>query len=218
MSTHNTPPGGRRGSRRSSGWVAAATAAAIGWALLVSASPQGFFRVAAPSCLGWLLLSALAAPPGLGGRLRVRAGDVALGVLSGLALYALGAAFLRAGCGGLTDALCEPVASMYTRFRTRALLPGLVLFFLVAPAEELFWRGVVQPRLAARLGPARGVALATALAVALALLTGEPLLALATAPTYAAWGALVAWRGSLVPALVSHALWTTLVAVLAPPT
>jgi hypothetical protein len=75
----------------------------------------------------------------------------------------------------------------------------------------------VQGWLARRLGPARGLAAAVALAVLLALATREPFLALATLPTYAAWGALAAWRGSLVPALVSHVTWSLLVASLAPP-
>ncbi|WP_248354023.1 CPBP family intramembrane glutamic endopeptidase [Anaeromyxobacter oryzae] len=221
MPTHNTAGGDARSAARSSARGAAAVctavAAALLWSLLVAASPPRFFAYAAPFCLGWIGLSALAAPPGLLARLRPRAVDVALGVATGLLLYAGSRLFLWAFCGGFTDALCAPLAAMFDRFRTRALLPGLALFFLVAPAEEAFWRGVVQARLATRLGAARAVVVATGLAVLLALATREPFLALATLPTYAAWGALAAWRRSLVPALVSHALWSTLVAVLAPP-
>jgi membrane protease YdiL (CAAX protease family) len=106
---------------------------------------------------------------------------------------------------------------MFVRFHTRAVLPALALALLVAPAEELFWRGVVQERLAARVGAWRAVALATALAVAVALASGEGFLALATAPTYAAWGALAAWRRSLLPSIVSHSAWSVLVASIAPP-
>jgi CAAX protease family protein len=218
--THNMPGRASRAQERASvrGIAAtAAVAAALLWALLVAASSPRFFVYAAPFCLAWSALSALAAPPGLAARLRPRARDVLLGLAAGVVLYAGSRLFLWALCGGFTDALCGPLGAMFERFRTRAPLPGLALFFLIAPAEELFWRGVVQPRLAARLGATRGVLSATALAVLLALATGEPFLALATLPTYAAWGGLVAWRGSLVPAIVSHALWSTLVAVLAPP-
>jgi membrane protease YdiL (CAAX protease family) len=215
--THNTGIAAADRSTGRSGWVPAAALAALGWALLVAGSPPRFFAWATPAALAWAALSARAAPPGLAARLRPRAADVLLGLATGLLLYGLSRGFLWATCGPLTDALCGPLDAMFVRFRTRALLPGLALFFVVAPAEELFWRGVVQPRLAARLGAVRGVAAATGLAVALALATREPFLALATLPTYAAWGALVAWRRSLVPALVSHALWSTLVAVLAPP-
>jgi membrane protease YdiL (CAAX protease family) len=197
--------------------TAAAAGAAAVWALLVAASPRGFFAAAAPFCALWLLLSARAAPPGLSARLRPRPGDLGLALSTALLLYALSRAFLWAGCGGLTDVLCGPLAAMFHRFDTRGLLPALVLGLLVAPAEELFWRGFVQERLALRFGRAPAVALATALAVALALATGEPFLALATAPTYAAWGALAAWRRSLVPSLVSHSAWSVLVAAVAPP-
>lgn len=196
--------------------TAAAAAVAAIWAILVARSPPWFFAAAAPLCAFWIALSLRAAPPGLRDRLRARPADLALGAALALALYAGSAATLRAGCGGLSDALCGPMADLYRRFQTRTLPAALVLGLLVAPAEELFWRGVVQARLVAAFGRARGVAFATALAVAVALASGEPLLALATAPTYAAWGVLAAWRGSLAAAVLSHGLWSVLVASVAP--
>jgi membrane protease YdiL (CAAX protease family) len=196
--------------------IAAAGATAL-WTGLVAWSPPEFFPVAALFSVAWMALSATAAPPGLLARLRPTAADVALGLLSGAALYGLTRAFLWVTCGGLSEALCRPMVEMYVRFETRALFPAIVLVLLIAPAEELFWRGVVQARLEPRIGAARAVSLATALAVAVALASGEPFLALATLPTYALWGALATWRGSLVPAIVSHAVWSVLVASLAPP-
>jgi membrane protease YdiL (CAAX protease family) len=185
-----------------------AAAIAVAWSLLVATSPRGFFLLAVPVCAVWLALSARAAGPGLPQRLRPRAGDLAAALAVAAALYAGTRVFLWAGCGGLTGALCEPVRSLLGRFEARAPGPALILAFLVAPAEELFWRGVVQERLVRRLGAVRGVAAATAIAAAVALATGEPLLALAIVPTYAAWGALAAWRGSLAAPIVSHAAWT----------
>ncbi len=195
--------------------TAAAAAAAL-WALLVAAGPRWFFPAAAPLCAIWILLSARAAP-GLAARLRPRWGDLGLALSTALLLYAGARGALWVGCGGLSGALCGPLASMFARFHTRAVGPALVLALLAAPAEELFWRGVVQGRLEARIGRARAVAAATAIAVAVALATGEPFLALATAPTYAAWGALAAWRGTLVPSIASHAAWSVLIASIAPP-
>ncbi len=196
--------------------TAAAAAAAALWALFVAASPRWFFLGAAPLCAGWIALSARAAP-GLAPRLRPRGGDLGLALSTALLLYAASRAFLWAGCGGLSDVLCAPLASTFSRFHARGLAPALVLGLLAAPAEELFWRGVVQARLAPRLGRWRAVAAATAIAVVVALVTGEPFLALATAPTYAVWGALAAWRGNLAPSIVSHAVWSVLVASVAPP-
>ncbi|HEX9049681.1 MAG TPA: CPBP family intramembrane glutamic endopeptidase [Anaeromyxobacter sp.] len=195
--------------------VAAAAAAAL-WALLVAASPRWFFLAAAPLCAAWIALSARAAP-GLAARLRPRWGDLGLALSTALLLYAGARAFLWAGCGGVSEALCAPLASMFARFQPRGVGPALVLGLLAAPAEELFWRGVVQARLEPRLGRAGAVAAATGIAVAVALATGQPFLALATAPTYAAWGALAARRGTLVPSIASHAAWSVLVAVVAPP-
>jgi membrane protease YdiL (CAAX protease family) len=189
----------------------------VAWSLLVAASPRAFFLVAPPFCAAWIAVSAWAAPPGLRARLRPRVADVALGLCVGLVLYGATRLFLWGACGGVTDVLCRPLVEMYVRFRTQAVWPALTLALLVAPAEELFWRGVVQAHLARRVRPAAAVALSTALAVAVALLAGEPFLALATLPTYAAWGALTAWRRSLVPAIASHALWGVLVASVAPP-
>jgi membrane protease YdiL (CAAX protease family) len=194
----------------------AAAAAAATWALLVAASPPGLLLFAAPLCALWIALSARAAPPGLAARLRPRWGDPGLGLASALLLFAATRAALWAGCGGLSDALCAPLAATLAKLPARGPGTTLVLGLLVAPAEELFWRGVVQARLAERLGPWRAVAATTGLAAALALFTGEPLLALATLPTHAAWGAMTASRRSLLPALVSHATWTALVASLPP--
>lgn len=193
----------------------------VAWAALVAASPPWFFAAAAPFCALWIAASALAAPgglPGFGARLRPRAADVLLGLAAAALLFLAARAFLWLTCGGPSRALCGPLHDMFDRFATRGLWPGLVLALLVAPAEEAFWRGAVQARLATRLGrPAAAVGVATALAAAVALGSGEPFLALATVPAYATFGALAAWRGSLVPAIACHSAWTVLIAVVLPP-
>jgi membrane protease YdiL (CAAX protease family) len=194
-----------------------AAAAAAVWALLVAASPRWFFFAAAPFCALWIALSLRAAPRGTAARLQPRPGDLAAALTLALVLYAGARAFLWAGCGGATDALCAPLGAMFVRFHTRTVLAGVVLGALVAPAEELFWRGFVQQRLELRFGRWGSVLVSTGLAVALALATREPFLALATAPTYAAWGALAAWRRSLLAPIISHATWSVLVATVAPP-
>ncbi|MFT3915061.1 MAG: CPBP family intramembrane metalloprotease [Anaeromyxobacteraceae bacterium] len=197
--------------------VAAAVVLAGVFALLIDASPRSFFLLASPLCLAWMTASARAAPAGLLERLRPGAADVALGLAAGAVLYLGTRLFLWGFCGGFSDALCGPLEGTLRRFEARTFAAALAIALLIAPAEELFWRGVVQAWLARRLGPARGLTAAVGLAVVLALVTGEPFLALATLPTYAAWGALAAWRGSLVPALVSHVTWSLLVASIAPP-
>lgn len=206
--------------------TAAAAAAAAGWAALVARSPPWFFAAAGPFCAAWIALSVRAAPPGLRSRLAPRAGDLALALALALALYAGTRAVLWAGCGGWSDALCAPLSEMYARFATRTPVAAAILAVLVAPAEELFWRGVVQGHLeragrgqpggGRRLGAVLAVAVTSALSAAVPLVSGEPLLALAALPTSLAWGALAARRG-LLAAIVCHAAWTVLVASVAPP-
>jgi membrane protease YdiL (CAAX protease family) len=196
--------------------VLASAAAALGWTALVASSPPRFFAWAAPFAAAWMALSAGAAPPDLRERLRLRSADLALAVAIGVGLYVAARLFLWAFCGGLSTALCGPMADMFVRYRTRAFLPAVALGLVIAPAEELFWRGVVQARLAPRIGEVPAVAAAAAIPTLLALGSGEPFLALATLPTYAVWGLLAVRRG-LPAAVVSHALWSVLIAAVVPP-
>lgn len=148
---------------------------------------------------------------------RTRLADLALGVGSGVLLYVASRAFLLVACGPFSRALCGPLSRMFERFETRTIVAALVLGLVLAPAEELFWRGVLQARLAGRLGAVRAVIVATLLAAVASLVSGEPFLALAMLPTYGAWGALAAWRRSLLAPIASHATWSVLVASLLPP-
>jgi uncharacterized protein len=206
-------PRPERGSQLA--WALASAAGAAGWVALVAASPPGFFALAVPYCLVWAVVSAAAASPPV--EPRFAPADLAIGVLSGVALFAASRAFLFLACGPWSRALCGPVAELFERFETREVFAALALGFVFAPAEELFWRGVLQARLAARLGPVRAVAAATLAAAASSLATGEPLLALAMLPSYGLGGALFAWRRDLTAPIASHATWSVLVATLFPP-
>ncbi len=93
---------------------------------------------------------------------------------------------------------------------------GLLLLFVIGPAEEIVWRGVVQRGLVARLGPVAGIAAAVAAYTGIHLATGNPVLLLAAAVAGAAWGWMYhRWR-SLTANIVSHAVWDVAVFVLAP--
>ncbi len=190
----------------------ASIAFALAWSALVAHAPPAFYPAAALLCALWLPLSAAAAPPGLADRLRPTPADLALGAATGVLLFLATRAFLWLFCSPLSSALCAPTLDLFDRFHPGSIGRAALLGLLVAPAEELFWRGVAQAWLARRLGEERGLVVATLAAAGVALGSGEALLALATLPTFALWGALSAWRHSLVPALVSHATWPLLVA------
>jgi len=77
----------------------------------------------------------------------------------------------------------------------------------IAPAEELFWRGLLQGALAQRYGRTRGAALAAGLYGGAHLCTGNPTLVGAATIAGVGWSGLAA-AGTPMPALiVSHVVW-----------
>ncbi|HXF56939.1 MAG TPA: CPBP family intramembrane glutamic endopeptidase [Actinomycetota bacterium] len=90
------------------------------------------------------------------------------------------------------------------------------LALVIAPAEELFWRGLVQGRLAKRFGRWAGAALA-AVAYGLAHLPGRNLTLVGAATTAGAfWSALRALGASMGTLVVSHAVWDVVIFLVAP--
>ena len=98
----------------------------------------------------------------------------------------------------------------------RQVQPLMALALVIAPAEELFWRGAVQQALRPRLGRIGCAVVAAVLSSLLLLAFREPLLALAAFPTSLAWGLVAEWRRGLVASMVSHSLWDLLIVILFP--
>lgn len=195
----------------------AAVVAMLGWTGLVHLRVDGFFLIASAYCAGWLAVSALA----MGSSLRPLLShgnwlDVPIGLASALILFVGSRATLWAMCGGFTEAFCGPIHEVYSAFGGSSVWVALALLLSIAPAEEFFWRGLVQPWLRRRMGPLAAVALASVASSLVLLAFFEPLLALAALPTSFVWGLLVEWRKSLWPALISHAAWDLLIFVLLP--
>lgn len=88
---------------------------------------------------------------------------------------------------------------------------------MVSPAEELFWRGLVQGRLEeTALGDA-GAAVAAWAAYVLANAASGNLPILAGAVVSGAvWGGLAWWSGGVLASVLCHVVWTALM-VVAPP-
>jgi membrane protease YdiL (CAAX protease family) len=104
-------------------------------------------------------------------------------------------------------------------YALRELLPAAQvaarLALIIAPAEELFWRGFVQRRLQNRLGTWPGAAAASASYGGAHLVTGNLTLLGAANVAGLAWGGLYAAgmpMGALVVSHIAWDLWTFLVA------
>jgi membrane protease YdiL (CAAX protease family) len=148
--------------------------------------------------------------PYLPNRLRPSRRLVAMGVLSGLGLYALflvGALLVR---GTPLWPWIEEVVEL-TRGSAPAGLAALVIVFGTSPSEEVLWRGAVFARLTRRYGAGWRPVVMTSLAYALFVgLSLSPVLPLAALGCGLVWARQRQVTGSLVPSLVSHALWSLL--------
>ena len=198
------------------GWFVAAGLAVLGWTALVRWNPPHFYAWASLYCGGWAGLSLMAL--GRKGRalLTPRGEDVLWGVTFAGVLYVGSRGVLWALCGGFSRVLCTPLMDVYANFGRGGWGAAVSLARVLAPAEELFWRGVVQGALRPRLGSRVAVLVSAGLSSLVLLFFQQPLLALAAFPTSLAWGLLAEWRKGLVAPWVSHALWDVLMIVLLP--
>jgi membrane protease YdiL (CAAX protease family) len=139
-----------------------------------------------------------------------------IGVGAGVLLYAATAAFLAVAIWW--PPLARHTQAVYDQRRGLSLGQALVISLLVvAPGEELLWRGVVLGVLMRAL-PGWPVAsvIAWAAYVAANAFSGSIPIMLAAAVGGAAWTALAAWTGGVVAPLACHVMWTGLMIVRPP--
>jgi membrane protease YdiL (CAAX protease family) len=90
------------------------------------------------------------------------------------------------------------------------------LLAVIAPAEELFWRGLVQAALMRRYGRWPGAAAAAASYAGVHAVTGNFTLLGAAGVAGAHWCALYALRVPMGALIVSHAAWDVWIFLLQP--
>ncbi|MBD3309268.1 CPBP family intramembrane metalloprotease, partial [candidate division KSB3 bacterium] len=93
---------------------------------------------------------------------------------------------------------------------------ALLLLVVTSPAEEIFWRGVVQRSLMRKLPPFQGFFLAALCYAGVHLCTLNLPLVLAAFMAGVFWGGLYIAQKSLVPVIISHALWSVTVFLIFP--
>ena len=91
---------------------------------------------------------------------------------------------------------------------TSSTLIGVLLFLIIGPAEELFWRGFVQRRLMQRYSPNVGFLLATACYTLVHIWSFNFMLVMAALVVGFCWGFVYRVSPRNITALViSHAVW-----------
>jgi membrane protease YdiL (CAAX protease family) len=185
--------------------VVGTAAEIVGW-WFVSTRGRDVWRLM-PFVLGGMGVAAVIARP------PVLASDVsdatalAVGLASGLALYAATRAFVWAASHWAP--FRRAVVAEYEEAATVSVGTSLVLSLVVmVPAEELFWRGLFQGHLTEANGAA-AAAVATVLVYVVANAPSRSLPIVAGAIVGGAlWGGLAWWSGGVLACLGSHILWT----------
>ena len=178
--------------------------AGVAWAAMFALGRDGFWRRATLAGLAIGVYALVAQRRRLSGLFVLSAVEVGIGAVSGVALYAvfwIGDRLLRR----LFPSFAAEVSALYAvRAETQPATMPLVLC-VIGPAEELFWRGLVQAR--------AGVLVMLVAYGAVHLWERKAILIVAAIVGGAWWGALFAWRGTLVAPIVSHLLWDLMIIV-----
>lgn len=134
---------------------------------------------------------------------------IAVGLGSGVALYALTVAFF--GVARRWDLLRRQTKSLYEHRAGVSPVGTLAVGALVVSSgEELFWRGLVHDLAIASVGSLRGAVMAWGLYVAANIGSGSLPIVLGAVVGGAAWGSLAWWSGGVAASVACHALWTGL--------
>lgn len=145
-----------------------------------------------------------------------RGSDILLGAAASACLYGIFAAG-RVAVGYVLPSAHSQIDSVYA---VRSLAPPWVIVLLlvcvIAPGEEIFWRGLVQWGLVRRLGPMRGWVAAALTYGFVHAASANVMLVIAATAAGAFWGWLYLRLGRIAPVVVSHIFWDLVVFVIAP--
>jgi membrane protease YdiL (CAAX protease family) len=93
---------------------------------------------------------------------------------------------------------------------------GLLLFFIIGPAEEVFWRGFVQDTLAEKFGDNKAWIFGALIYGGVHIIALNFMLFMAALVCGLFWGYMFKKYKSLWPGIISHALWDLTIFVLIP--
>jgi uncharacterized protein len=139
-----------------------------------------------------------------------------LGPLSAILLY--GIFWLGKECSTfLFPFASRQVSNVYlnkAQLDVRAI--GFLLFFIMGPAEEIYWHGFVQRSLSQRYGSWKGLFLTTAIYSLVHIFALNFMLLIAAAVCGFFWGWLYQREQSVIPVIFSHSIWDVLIFILFP--
>jgi uncharacterized protein len=109
------------------------------------------------------------------------------------------------------------VEEIYDQRKGLSLPVALVLAALVvAPGEELFWRGLFQGRLAGPVGWLAAALITWGMYLAVNVASESLPIVFGALVSGAVWGALALWTHGVLGSLLCHTVWTSLMLVFPP--
>ena len=181
--------------------------AGVVWTAAFRGRPRQFWPTMAVG-VGTMGAFALAANPELrSARNRPRLRDLFVGLGTAAALYGIFQAGDRFARRVMPTGAAD-IDEVYARRRTapRWFITS-ALALLIAPGEELFWRGLVNGYLMQRLGRTAGSALGAVIYGGIHLITGNLTLTGAAGVAGAFWSLQYLFEGRLPAVIVSHVAW-----------
>ncbi len=194
-------------------------AAAVFWFIIFSPLTAGLVNFWFMMTFATGVLTALALAS-VRGRLRERyAFDprwILIGLASATALYLF--FFLGERVSSFLFDFSRPqISGIYsTRNQASPVVVGSLLFFWIGPAEEIFWRGFAQRRVAEAMDPWKGYIITTAVYALVHIWAFNFMLFMAALLCGLFWGWMYMKYRSVWPGLISHAIWDLVIFVLLP--
>ncbi len=141
---------------------------------------------------------------------------VYIGVIHAALLYLLSRFGIWLFTQFFTSVRPQIEAIYHTRTEADPLVIGLLLLFLIGPSEEIFWRGYVQDNFMKKFGGKVGTIMAIALYTLVHIWAFNPMLLLAATVLGIHWSIMFYRFKSIVPGIISHALWDFAIFVVFP--
>jgi membrane protease YdiL (CAAX protease family) len=111
----------------------------------------------------------------------------------------------------------KEISSIYfNKTQLPSIVIGLLLVFVMGPAEEIYWHGFIQRTISHRYGAIAGVLLTTVIYAVVHVVALNFMLFVAAVVCGLFWGVLYQREQSLIPVIISHSLWDVIIFVLFP--
>ena len=189
--------------------------ATILWYLLFVIKPMNFWLQMSLS-ISALVVMSLVYNKGIFKIERLTLRHILIGISSAMALYII---FYLGNIisGYLFPFKDSQVLSVYSnRSKGNLIWIGLLLLFIIGPGEEIYWRGFIQNTLSKKIGETKGYVISVLLYAGVHIITGNVMLVIAALVCGVFWGWLYKKEKSLLPVIISHAIWDLTIFVIFP--